>query len=64
MSTSSKKMGLKVLVQNAQVNEIKDTNYNSSSKGSQNYHLEWKSKFYITHKTAFKISKYILSKYP
>lgn len=26
---------------------IEDANYNSSSKGSQNYHLEWKKPHYI-----------------
>lgn len=51
-------MGL-YIVQNAQVNHILDTDYNSSSKGSQYYHTEWKKLFYITHKIEFKISKYI-----
>ena len=47
-----------MLVQNVQG---KNTNYNSSSKGSQKYRLEWK-KFYFIHNIEFKISKYILSK--
>lgn len=35
-------MGLEAVVQNAQVNDILDTD-NSSPKGSRNYHLEWKT---------------------
>lgn len=40
MSKSSNKMDLDAVVENVQVNELLNTDYNSSSTGSQNYCLE------------------------